>query len=212
MGFFSPDDDGHDHGDDGSFFNPGGMKPAGWDRGHDRDAMGRRGHDRHDDRRDDSPWGMPGFLDGDVDDRWLDDADDRVRSRINERKNDRDERRRGAEERAHEHDVMHRDEEAHLRDELARSAAKYDRGPLDRHENALDAKLGSTARARLKSMSNGDSRTGGSTQAGKTRVTYGGYEAPEATPLDLIDENIGTVLWAVVIIVGVLVFMVKMAV
>lgn len=222
MAFFESDDRSRDDGrgrhDNSSFFNPGGMRPAwGGDDRYRDDGYGRYDRDPYYDdrrRRRDDPWSAPGFMTGDVDDGWIDRADSRIRNWGHDRVDDRAERRREVKQRAEDREYQHRQNDAAIRDEMMRNASNYDRGPLDRHENARDAKLGNSARARMKSMSN-KSRVNDGEQVKKIRkerITYGGYEKPEATILELIDENIDLVLWGVVIIVGLLVFMVKMMV
>lgn len=222
MAFFGSDDrssdDGRGRNDTSSFLNPGGMRSAwgGGDRYRD-DDYGRYGRDPYYDdrrRRRDDPWSAPGFMTGDVDDGWLDGVDSRVRSWGHGRVDDRAERRRDVKRKAEEREYQHRQDDAAIRDEMMRNASKYDHGPLDRHENARDAKLGNAARMRMKSMSSRSSGDdGGKTRKDpKERVTYGGYDKPEATILELVDENIGLVLWAVFIIVGLLVLMMKMMV
>lgn len=230
MGFFGPDEGDEDR---SSFLNPGGMRPADWredrygrgyDRGYGRDRGRRHYRDDYDyygyDR--DDPWSGPGFMHGDVDDSWLDNADRRSQDRRRRSREDREERRRDARERARDRVREHEEDERMARKERNRAIMENKGNVYDRYSSGLDAKFGNASTAKVRSKSRIRSLFGNSgtddeddkeegEQKEPERITYGGYERPEASIMELIDENMNVVLIAVIIITGLLVLMLKMA-
>lgn len=156
-----------------------------------------------------------------MNDGWIEDVDRRGQDRRRRSREDREERRRNARERARDRAREHEEDEQMAREERNRAIMGNKGNVYDRYSSGLDAKFGnaSTAKARNKSRMRSLFGNSGSDEneeeeeepAKPERITYGGYERPEASIMELIDENMGIVLTAVVIITGLLVLMLKMA-